>query len=133
MLLVGLTWKTTILGFLYVSLAILVLVIAYRKLLKYLGKGKEPSKSFLEVHSPEIDNKKKQTTFYIVATETQKYKLSLLNINHDYIELIKEGEAQVGGNIIRFDHANVTPGKYFFEVTTEDQKTTKRIDYVTIE
>lgn len=129
MLLVGLNFTTVLLGLLYASIAVIVLVIAYRKLLGRLGKGAVSTDAFIEVHTPEYDSDKKVLTFYFVAKEPKEYKLSLQDLSYSHLMVVDEGQTKVGGNIVRLNNDKIQSGTYFLCFETDNQKTTKKFQF----
>lgn len=127
MILVGYDYKQIAIGILCVSLALLVLVIAYRKLLQYLGKGAINKQDFCVLHPLEDTPSAKEVTFYFTCDKPKPYALWVLNEAMEDELLIKEGEATPGGNIVRFDTTTLSNGKYFYCLRTENQKTMKKM------
>lgn len=115
------------LGVLSVSLAILILIIAYRKLLGYLGKGSTPKEKYAVLYSIEIQPSKGVVDFYYELEEEKEVELALLNENMDFLQTLDKRTAKIGGNKVPFDTTTLANGPYFFELRTENQKTAKKI------
>jgi len=127
MILAGYDYTQIAIGILCVSLALLVLVIAYRKLLQYLGKGAINKQDFCVLHPLEDTPSFKEVTFYFTCDEKKAYALWILDEEMNEKLLVKEGEASTGGNIVRFDTHTLSNGNYFYCLKTENQKTMKKM------
>lgn len=115
------------LAVLFVSLAILVLVIAYRKLLAYLGKGNPVKEDYCVLYSLEEPISTAQVQFYFTC-EVKKYvQIILFDEQMKEIRVIKEGDFETGGHIVTFDTSTVENGQYFYGLKTENQKTMKKM------
>ena len=68
MILIGFSIEKVLLGVLFVSLALLVLIIAYRKLLAYLGKGSPAPKDYCVLYSIEQDPVVGEVEIYFTTT-----------------------------------------------------------------
>ena len=127
MILAGYNWQDIGLGILYVSLALLVLVIAYRKLLRYLGKGQPVKADYLVLYAQEDKVAKGEVVFYFTAESPKDYRLVILNQDLDEIAVVKEGTCTLGGNIVCYDSTSVADGDYFFCIITDNQRTMKKL------
>lgn len=121
--------KITI-GILSVSLAVLVLIIAYRKLLAYLGKGALPKEDYCVLYSLEENPSKGEIEFYFTAEKAKEVALQILDTEYQFIKEISRKECTVGGNILRFDSQELPNGNYFYALVTENQKTMKKMAIV---
>lgn len=119
-------WKILI-GVLLVSLIILVLIIAYRKLLAYLGKGQLSPENYCVLYSLEENPASGELEFYFTSPEKKMVHLELLDAQMGLITTISEKECNLGGNIIRFDSSNFADGLYYYCLRTDNQKTMKKM------
>ncbi len=124
--LLGLSFTEILLGVLYVSLALLVIVIAYRKLLSYLGKGNPVKEEYLVLYTVEIDQDNNEFTFYFTADNPKEYRLIVLNADMDEIDSLAEGTCTPGGNIVRLKRDQLPAGASFYCIQTDNQKTMKK-------
>ena len=108
------------------TLSLLVLIIAYRKLLAYLGKGQPVSKDYCTLYSLEEDPASGEIEIYFTTEAKKKVVLELLDHQGDMLHVIKEGEFASGGHIVRFEIGNLANGAYAYQLRTENQKTFKR-------
>ncbi len=127
MILAGYDYRQIALGILFVSLALLVLVISYRKLLQYLGKGAVNKQDYCVLYALEETPSADEVSFYFTSHEPKKYALWILDEQMSEHHLVKEGEATPGGTIVRFDTRSLSNGKYFYCLKTDNQKTMKKM------
>jgi hypothetical protein len=124
--LMGFTIGRVLLGALCVSLAVLLLTIAYRKLLTHLGKGAPSSEDFCVLYGLETHPAKGEVEFYFTTNSKRDITLELLNDDLSNHSIIQSKNAAVGGHIIRFNTETIQNGTYFYQLRTENQKTMKR-------
>lgn len=110
------------------SLGLLLLIIAYKKLLAYLGKANIISEDYCVLYGIEEQPSKGEIEFYFTTNQNRSYKLVLLNSDMTHHSIIKSGEAKEGGVIIRFDTHSIENGTYFYQLETENQKTMKKFE-----
>ena len=120
------TLDRILLGVLFVTLSLLVLIIAYRKLLAYLGKGQPVSEDYCTLYSLEEDPAKGEIEIYFTSEVKKKVVLELLDHKGGVLQVIKEGEFASGGHIVRLETGNLANGSYGYQLRTENQKTFKR-------
>ncbi|MEY4603068.1 MAG: hypothetical protein RIT43_360 [Bacteroidota bacterium] len=120
------TLERILIGVLFVTLSLLVLIIAYRKLLAYLGKGQPVSKDYCTLYSLEQDPAAGEIEIYFTTDSKKNVILELLDQQGDVLQVIKEGDFGSGGHIVRLDTRNIANGTYSYQLRTENQKTMKR-------
>ena len=113
-------------GVLFISLAILVLTIAYRKLLAYLGKGTAVAEDYCVLYSLEEQPSKGEIEFYFTSKIARKVTFQIINLDFSLVKVLQDKEVTAGGNIIRFDSSGIPNGEYFYQIVTENQKTMKK-------
>lgn len=128
MILAGFSPTKIAVGILFVSLAVLVLVIAYRKLLAYLGRGKMPSEKYCVLYSIESNPVRGEMELYFTSEEPKEVTLELLNADFTLNREIVAKDYPAGSHIVRFDSAQVANGTYFYQLRTENQKTMKKVE-----
>ncbi|MCR9173665.1 MAG: hypothetical protein NXI10_14280 [bacterium] len=128
MILRGYDIQTIIIATLCVSLAILILVIAYRKLLQYLGRGSVNKQDFCVLYPLEKDPASGEVEFYFTCEEPKEYSLEILDAEMQELAKVKEGNASPGGTIVRFDTTSLSNGAYYFCLKTANQKTMKKMN-----
>lgn len=125
--LAGLSIVNVLLGVLSVSLAGLVLFIAYRKLLAYVGKGQPVKADYCVLYSLEDEPARGEIAIYFTSLQKRWCKIELLTEDLTPVRLIKEMECNEGGNIVRYNTLDLQNGVYFYCLTTENQKTMKKM------
>ncbi|MDB3906442.1 hypothetical protein N9355_03120 [Crocinitomicaceae bacterium] len=128
MILRGYDIPTIIIATLCVSLAVLILVIAYKKLLQYLGRGSLNKQDFCVLFPLEKDPASGEVEFYFTCEESKQYSLEILDAEMQEFMKVKEGEASPGGTIVRFDTTSLSNGLYYFCLITSNQKTMKKMN-----
>ena len=113
-------------GVLFISLAILVLTIAYRKLLAYLGKGSAIAEDYCVLYSLEEQPSKGEIEFYFTSKIARKVTFQIINLDFSLVQVLQEKQVTAGGNIVRFDSTTITNGEYFYQLVSENQKTMKK-------
>jgi hypothetical protein len=115
------------LSILFVSLALLVLVIAYRKLLAYLGKGNPVKEDYCVLYSLEEPISRGEVQIYFTCEKEKEVAVHLYNEQMEQLMVIKEDHFGAGGHIVTFDTSKVANGNYFYGLKTENQKTMKKM------
>lgn len=116
-----------LIGLLCVSLAILVLTIAYRKLLRYYGKGQPLKENYCVLYGLEIFPATGELQFYFTTEITRFVTFEILNKDMSFNQELVAKEFDEGGHIIRFDSTVLENGEYFYCLRTENQKTVKKM------
>jgi hypothetical protein len=128
MVLVGFSMTKTLLGVLSVSLGLLVLIIAYRKLLAYLGKGSIIKEDYCILYPLESDPISGEAEFYFTTEKQRNIIFELLNADMTSNQVLTDKEYALGGHIVRFDTNLLANGLYFYCLRTENQKTMKKMN-----
>ena len=127
MILMTYSYSKVIIGVLFVSLILLLLAIAYKKFLAYLGKGRIIQEDYCVLYSLEEESAKGEIEIYFTTETSRNAIIELLNEDFSLNTVIKEGEFSEGGHIVRFDTTPLKDGIYFYVLRTDNQKTMKRI------
>lgn len=114
-------------GVLIFTLALLVFVISYKKLLAYLGKGAIPKEKYCVLYSLETEPASGEIQFYFTSEVKKEVKLQLLDGQYNFIREIYNRECRTDGNIIPFNTNELNNGVYFYCLVTENQKTMKKM------
>ena len=117
-----------LLGILSLSLAVLLIVIAYKKLLAYLGKTDLITEDYCILYSLEQQPSSGEIELYFTTNSQRVCKMSILNNNMSLHTVIFDEQVKEGGNIVRFNTKIVENGFYFYQLETENQKTMKKIE-----
>jgi hypothetical protein len=127
MILLGYDIKTIAIATLFVTLAILLIVIGYKKLLQYLGRGAVNKEDFCVLYPLEKDPISGEAEFYFTCEQPKEYQLMILDSEMQELLIIKESESKIGGTIVRFDTTRLSNGLYYFCLKTSNQKTMKKM------
>mgnify|MGYP000191538498 CR=1 FL=1 len=127
MILIGYSWSDIIIGILWVSLTILLLIICYKLLLRFMNRGAVNQADFCELYSLEIEPASGVLPFYFTSDKVKHYRLLILDSDMNEILEIENKECKIGGNIIRFDSNELNNGEYFYCLKTDNQKVMKKM------
>lgn len=112
---------------LWVSLVGLILVIAYKRLLRALGKDIPPKENYCVLYGLEENPVSGEVEFYFTSEKKKQFTLSILDAEMNDLKEIISKESHIGGNIIRFDSSNLPNGDYYYCLKTDNQKTMKKM------
>jgi hypothetical protein len=115
-----------VLQFLFVSLLILLGVIAYRSLLKKFQRGQVVHKEFCELYNLDQEPAQGELAFYFVCPEACEVRFAIWQLNQIVWE-VAQGTYEKGGHILRFDSTKLDNGVYYYGIMTSDQETKKRM------
>lgn len=108
-------------SFLAISLIILLGIIFYRRLLKYLSKNRIRTEEYIHLYDLELSSISGQIEFYFTLPSSKHVQFEILDSNWQKIQELAAKEFEPGGHIIRFDSSTVTPGIYYYGIRTEGQ------------
>ncbi|MDG1148130.1 MAG: hypothetical protein P8N52_07480 [Crocinitomicaceae bacterium] len=127
MLLVGVSLYDILIGILYTSIILLVIVIAYRRLLNYFGREAIRHEDYCQLESLEISPATGELPFYFTSPVERSYRLLILDGDmNEFMEVVAQ-DCKVGGNIVRFDSSKLPNGDYFYCLKTDNQKVSKKM------
>jgi hypothetical protein len=115
-----------VIQFLFVSLLILLGVIAYRALLKKFQRGQVVHKEFCELYNLDQEPAQGELAFYFVCPEACEVRFAIWQFNQIVCE-VAQGTYEKGGHILRFDSTKLANGVYYYGIVTADQETKKRM------
>lgn len=127
MILAGYTWIDVLISTLWVTLILLVAVIGYRTLLRFLQKDRIRTEDYCELHELELNPAHGEVAFYFTSEKSREYSLLVLDTDMSPIEEIIHQECNIGGNIVRFDTTKIPDGNYFYCLKTDNQKVMKKM------
>lgn len=111
--------------FLVVTLLILVAIIAYRFLLRYLSKGNVDQAVYCELYSLDHDPASGEVSFYFVCPEETHVTFNIWESDQIVRQLIDKSHEQ-GGHLLKFQTSELPNGIYYFGIITTKQKSQKR-------
>lgn len=127
MMILAFTGMRVVVGVMIFTLSLLILVISYRKLLSYLGKGAVRHENYCLLSRLEIDPAKGKVQFYFTSVEKIPVKFQILDAEHNLVKEIFDAECKADGNIVHFDTTELENGVYFYSLVTPNQKTIKKM------
>jgi hypothetical protein len=127
MILMTYSISKVIIGILLTSITLLILVIAYKKLLARLGKGNPIQEDYCVLYGLEESPSMKEVSFYFTSNSERHIELSLLTNELTTLQIIAEKTVKEGGHITRFDTTTIPNGTYYYCLKTENQKTMKKM------
>jgi hypothetical protein len=108
-----------------VSLVILLLIIAYRTLLKRWSRTGLLKEDFCELYTLEQEVNAGEVSFYVTTEKTRSIRLSLCDDHAEHV--IVEKTFEPGGHIVRLDSTQLQNGSYFYVLKTDNQEIKKRM------
>jgi hypothetical protein len=115
------------LAILFTICAILVLYIAYKELLRRLGKGAVVKEDYAVLYGLEKPRITGEVEFYFTMNQSRHMTFSLLDAAMQEIHVLADKEYASGGHIVRYDTTNLPDGIYFYCLRSSNQKTMKRM------
>ena len=112
---------------LFVTLSLLVLYIAYRKLLAYMGKGEPVKEDYCTLYSLDHSEVDGEIEIYFTTETPKEVHIELLDADLNTLEMIRSEKFASGGHIVRFDCSHLSDGVYFYSLRTDNQKTMKKM------
>ena len=114
-----------IIEFLIATLIILVAIIAYRFLLRYLSKGNVDQAQFCELYSLDHEPASGEVSFYFVCPSTTHVTFQIWKADEVVLQLTAK-EYEQGGHLLKFQTSELPNGTYYFGIETSKQKSQKR-------
>ena len=114
-------------GVLFVTLILLLAIIAYRKLLQKFNKGNVLPDKYCVLYSLEKNPASGILEFYFSTEEAKLVNFEILDDNYECKEIVASKEFKKGNHILRFDSTKLKNGIYYYQIRTENQKTYKKI------
>ena len=127
MILMTYSISKVVIGILLTSITLLILIIAYKKLLARLGKGNPIKEDYCVLYNLEESPSQNEVAIYFTCNSERSILLELLSNELTTIQIIAEKIVQEGGHIIRFDTKSIPNGTYFYCLITDNQKTMKKM------
>jgi hypothetical protein len=114
-----------IIEFLIATLIILVAIIAYRFLLRYLSKGSVDQALYCELYSLDLDPACGEISFYFVCPKMTHVTFNIWKTDQVVLQLTNK-EYEKGGHLLKFQTSELPNDTYYFGIETSKQKTQKR-------
>lgn len=127
MVLVGFNWQDVLIGMLWVSIIVLILVIGYKKLLSHLSRNDIKREDYCVLLNIEESVVSGEIPFYFTSEQIKNVSIWIQDsAMNDLIEVSNKA-CKVGGNIIRYDSSQLENGTYFYCLKTDNQKISKKM------
>jgi hypothetical protein len=121
------SFEATALASLFTILAIFVLYIAYRELLRHFGKGAPVKEDYATLYGLEKPRVTGEVEFYFSINAPRQISFVILSGDLQELQVLADREFAKGGHIIRFDTSALQNGIYFYCLRSDNQKTMKRM------
>lgn len=116
-----------VLGILYVSITVIVLVILYRLLIKKLNKGNLDPTLFCELETLDEVQSHGVIDFCFRCKQDKKVDFEIVTLNFDQVYSVASKDFPAGQHILKFDTTLVENGEYFYLLKTDNQQIFKKI------
>lgn len=114
-----------LISILYITLFILLIIIAYRFLIRRLSNDRIRLEEFCTLYSTETYEVKGEVEFYFQCPEAIDVHFCIWSNDKIVVELANK-EFDSGGHILRYDTRQLENGGYTFGLVTKKQKTIKK-------
>lgn len=127
MVLVGFNWQDILIGMLWVSIIVLVIVIGYRKLLSHLQRNDIKKEDYCVLLNLEESPVTGEIPFYFTSEKVKNVSIWIQDSSMNDLIEVSNKECKIGGNIIRYNSNILKNGTYFYSLKTENQKVSKKM------
>lgn len=119
--------ETVWVDFMRITIVILILIILYRQLLRYLSRKHLKTKPFCTLYQVEDQPASGEIPFYFTTNIPRKVAIYLQYKEDGAVTSIVDNEYEEGGHLIRFDSSRIKNGDYFYVLKTENQEIKKSL------
>lgn len=116
-----------ILGVLYASGALLLLITSYRLYLKRFKKSKLEAINEVTLSTSRYDKYSEQTQFLVELSVSARVTLNLLDANEKKMAVLLDEALQAGDKIVDFDPKPYPNGDYYLSLKTESVSILRKI------
>ena len=116
-----------LIDFLGITLGILVLIILYRFLIRFLSRKVLKPQDYCTLYDVEYSNAKGEIAFYFTTSIPREVHLFLKNDAGESHNVAQQSFDE-GGHICRFDSKSIPNGSYLYVLKTDNQEISKCID-----
>jgi hypothetical protein len=121
------SWESYILAICIALAAFAMLYIAYKSLINRFSRSKIDPASYARLFDLENTIVSGEVEFYFTIEQTKPVVFSILDKNMQQLIEVVNQTFGAGGHIVRFDTKDLANGVYFYCLSTENQKTMKKI------
>ncbi|MCC5923511.1 MAG: hypothetical protein JJT77_06980 [Crocinitomicaceae bacterium] len=112
----------------WASLALIVILIIYFRVLRRIKKKQVDHDSYVRLKSFNTDEISGEVQMYVELDQQKTFQLYWKNKSNEDILIIFDGTKKKGGHIFTFDTKQLQNGFYFYELTTDNQKISKLVE-----
>jgi len=116
-----------LIDFLGITLGILILIILYRVLIRFLSRKVLKPQDYCVLYNVEFFVSSGEISFYFTTSIQREVHLYLTNSAGEQVEVVNQLFKE-GGHICRFDSTSVPNGEYLYVLKTTNQEISKRIE-----
>lgn len=124
-MILAINWVEYSLYFLYASLLLLVIIIAYRYLLRRFNKGVIEKEDYVDLYSFENRVAIGEITLYFQVFSAKHINFYLTDTEGKLLLTFVDEVRKPGGYNISLDSTKLANGKYYYCIKTENQQTEK--------
>ena len=119
--------EANVVGVLMVLIALMLLVFAYKELIRRFSRGKAAKEDYAFLFPLERETITGEVEFYFTLDNPRKVAISILDSAMKELTVIIEKDFAKGGHIVRYNSDNLNNGIYFYCLRSDNQKTMKRM------
>ena len=119
--------ETVLIDFMRITIILLIIVILYRQLLRFLSRKHVKTKPYCTLYQVEDQPASGEIPFYFTTNFRRKIAFFLQSKEDQSITSIAEEEYDEGGHLVRFDSTQIKNGDYFYVLKTENQEIKKTL------
>lgn len=112
----------------WVSLVVVLLILGYILLLRRMKRGQISMDDYVELHPIDSEFATGWVQFFFKIKAPKKILFIIYAENDMFFEVLTNKMYQPGGHILKFDTSEMPNGRYYYEVITENQKTSKLME-----
>ena len=116
-----------LIDFLGITLGILILIILYRILIRFLSRKVLKPQDYCVLYDVEFPVANGEISFYFTTSSQREVRLFLKNSAGNQFEVVDQIFDE-GGHICRFDSNSVPNDEYLYVLKTTNQEISKRIE-----
>lgn len=116
-----------LMGALYVSGALLLLIVSYILFLKKLKRGKMIAKSEIKLTTSRYDTYKNNTQFLLELSDPMHVNMNLLDENELVIRSLLKDDVAAGERILDFEMEDLADGIYYISLKTGNHSILRKI------
>ncbi len=116
-----------LIDFLGITLGILVLIILYRFMIRFLSRKVIKPDDYCTLFDVEFYKASGEIPFYFTSSIDREVHLYLENSKGERFDVVRQ-RFDKGGHICRYDSSKLPNGKYVYVLKTSNQEIVKRIE-----